>query len=152
MKRTRPYHAAESFRKLFQKISLSYGTCQIFSAPLQQIRIGLPPSDVVFNQEVSKYLIWIDKKAQLHVEGLEPKLISATFLRNQILETVWDAFISCWASLYIVFPLKMRAYLGSAFTTVRWTRKANAVSTMVQTSGVELHNSIGSGERCHVPL
>ncbi len=42
--------------------------------------------------------------------------------------------------------MKMRVDHGSAFTSVRWTRSADAVGTIVQTSGVESHNSIGSGE------
>ncbi len=45
--------------------------------------------------------------------------------------------------------MKMRVDQGSAFTSVRWTRRADAVGTIVQTSGVESHNSIGSGERYH---
>ncbi len=42
--------------------------------------------------------------------------------------------------------------IGSAFTKVRWTRRADAVGTVAQTSGVESHNSLGPGERYHAPL
>ncbi len=97
-------------------------------------------------------LVWIDKKALIHVVDLETNFSSATFLQNQTLEGVWDAFISCWASLYCGFLFKMRVDQESAFKTVRWTRMADAVGTIVQTSGVESRNSIGSGERYHGPL
>ncbi len=82
-------------------------------------------------------LMWIDKKAILHVLDLVTKFSSAIFLSNQTVEEVWDAFISCWASLYIGFLLKMRVDHRSAITTVRWTRRADAVGTIVQKSGVE---------------
>ncbi len=46
----------------------------------------------------------------------------------------------------------MRVDQGSAFTSVRWTNRAKALGTNVQESGVEAHNSFGSGERYHTPL
>lgn len=45
--------------------------------------------------------------------------------------------------------MKMRVDQGSSFTTVRWTRRNDAVGTIVHTSGVESHNALGSGERYH---
>jgi len=48
--------------------------------------------------------------------------------------------------------MKMRVDQGSSFTSVRWTHRADAVGTVVQTSGVEAHNALGSGERYHAPL
>ena len=46
----------------------------------------------------------------------------------------------------------MRVDQGSAFTSVRWTRRADAVGTIAQTSVVESHNSIGFSERYYAPL
>ncbi len=48
--------------------------------------------------------------------------------------------------------MKMRVDQSSVFTSIRWTHRADAVRTVVQTSSVESHNSIGSGERYHAPL
>ncbi len=48
--------------------------------------------------------------------------------------------------------MKMRLDQGSTFTSVRWTDRANASGTVVQTSGVESHNSLGSSEPYHAPL
>ncbi len=121
-------------------------------SPPQRFRGSLPPSDIVFNLEVAMDLMWIDEKAVLHFVDLEKNFSSATFLPNQTLEGVWDVFVSCWASLYIGFPMKMRVDRRSVFIIVRWTRRADTVGTIVQTSGVESHNSIGSAERYHGPL
>ena len=41
---------------------------------------------------------------------------------------------------------------GSAFTSVVWTHRVDAVGTVVQTSDVESHNSFGSVRRYHAPL
>ncbi len=97
-------------------------------------------------------LMWIVKKALLHVVDLDTNFSSATLLPNQTVEGVWDAFISCWASLCIGFHLKTRVDQGSAFSTVRWTGREDAVGSIVQNSGVESHNSIGFGMRYHAPL
>ncbi len=80
--------------------------------------------------------MWIDKKAALRAIDLETNFSSASFIPKQTVEGVLEAFISCWASLYIGFPMKMRMDQGSAFTSVRWTRRTDSSVTIVQTSGV----------------
>ncbi len=96
--------------------------------------------------------MWIDKKAVLHVVDLETNFNAAIFLKHQTVEGVWESFISCWAALHIGFPEKMRVDQGSAFTSVKWTNRTDAVGTEVQTSGVEAHSALGNGERYHAPL
>ena len=48
--------------------------------------------------------------------------------------------------------MKMCADQGSAFTTVRRTRRADAVGTVDQISEVESLNSVGSSQRDHARL
>ena len=88
--------------------------------------------------------MWIANRATLHVVDLDTNFNAAIFLKTQISEGVWDAFVTCWASLYIGFSLKMRVHQRISFTSVRWTRRADAVGTIVQTSDVEANNAIGA--------
>ncbi len=152
MKRARPNQVDEATRPLLEKITKAYETCQTFSALPQRFRVSLPPSDIVFNREVALDLMWIEKKAVLHVVDIETGFNPATFLSSQTVEAVWDAFVICWASLYIGFPMETHVDQGSAFTSVRWTNRAKEVGTDFQESVVEAHNSFGSGERYHAPL
>ncbi len=142
VKRARSNQVDKATRQLLEKITKACETRQTFSASLQRFRASLPPSDIVFNREVALYLMWIEKKAVLHVVDIETGFNSATFLSYQTDEAVWDAFVICCASLYIGFPTKMRADQVSAFTSVRWTNRTKAVRTEFQESGVEAHNSL----------
>ena len=90
--------------------------------------------------------------ATLHVVDLETNFNDAMFLKNHTVEGVWDSFVTCCEALYIRFSMKMRLNQGSAFNSVRWKHRDDGVRTVVQTSGVESHNSIGSGERYHAQL
>ncbi len=94
----------------------------------------------------------IGKKATLHVVHLETNCNAAAFFENHIVEGVWDDFVTCWAASYIGFPKKMKVDQGSALTSVRWTHRADAVGTVVQTSVAESHNSLEWGERYHAPM
>ncbi len=74
--------------------------------------------------EVALDLMWIEKKAVLHVVDIETGFNSATSLSFQTVEAVRDAFVISWASLYIGFTMKICAGQGSAFKSVRWTNRA----------------------------
>ena len=152
MKRARPNQVDEATRQLLKKITEACENCQTFIASPQRFRVSLPPSDIVSNREVALDQMCIEKKAVLHVIESEIGFNSATFLAYQTVEDVRDAFVICWASLYIRFPMKMSIDQGSAFTSVRWSNRAKAVGTEIQESDVEAHNSLGSGERYHALL
>ena len=132
MKRARPSQVDEATRELFEKITKASETCQTFSAPPQRFRVPLPPSDMVFNRDVALDLMRIEREAVLHNVDIETGFNFATFLSYQTVEAVWDAFVICWASLYIGFPMKMRVDQGSVFTSVRWTNRARPVGPDVQ--------------------
>ncbi len=48
--------------------------------------------------------------------------------------------------------MKMSVDQENAFTSVRWRNRNKAAGADVQESGVEAHNSLGSGERYHASL
>ena len=62
----------------------------------------------------------IENKAVLHIVNTETDFNSATSLSHQTVEAVRDVFTIRWLSLYIGYPMKMRADQGSAFTLVRY--------------------------------
>ena len=152
MKCARPNQVDEANRQLLEKITKACEPFQAFSVPPQRFRVSLSPTDIVFNLEVALDLMWIEKEAILHVINIDTGFIFAIFLPYQVVEAVWDAFVTCSASVYIGFPIKTRVDQGSAFRSVRRTNRAKAVGTDVQESGLEAHSSLGSGERYHAPL
>ena len=58
-------------------------------------------------------------KAALHVVNLDTNFNAAMYVNEQTIESVWDAFVTFLAELYVVFSMKMRVDQGSAFASVR---------------------------------
>lgn len=54
---------------------------------------------MAFDREVSIDLTWLESKAVLHVVDIDTHFSAASFLKQRTVEAVWDAFVSCWASL-----------------------------------------------------
>ncbi len=152
IKRASPNQADNATRKLLAEISDACSTCQHFARPPERFKVSIPEENIVFNHELALDLMWLDRKALLHVVDTQTHYMSAAFLKGQTVEDVWEAFLFCWVTLYTGFPLRIRTDQGSAFTSLRWTRRCEAVGTEVRHSGVESHNSMGNGERYHDPL
>lgn len=152
IKRAKPEHATPETRAMLEQIGKACETCQVFSAQPQRFRVSLPPNKIVFNKTVAMDLMWLDKKAVLHVVDTHTHFNSAAFLRGHTVEDVWNAFLKCWATIYVGFPEKIKVDQGSCFTSLRWEKLSTDVGTIMEYSGVESHNSIGSGERYHGPL
>ena len=63
------------------------------------------------------------KGSTLHVVDPDAHLSSDTIYERETVESIWDVFLSFWASLHIGFPQMMCINQGSAFKTLRWSRK-----------------------------
>ncbi len=99
MKRARPNQVDEATRKLLARITMACQPCHTFSATPQRFRLSLQPSDSVLNREGALELMWIEKKAVLHVFDIGTGFSSAMFLSYQTVRAVSDASVICWASL-----------------------------------------------------
>lgn len=154
LKRSKLSNVDNNTRQMLDDISNACSTCQIFSAKPQRFKVSMPNEKVIFNREVALDLMWLDGKRTptLHIVDIDTHFNSAAILKGQTVEHVWDAFLTCWSTLYTGFPQKIRVDQGSAFTSVKWTRMCDKVGIEVQESGIEHHNALGSGERYHDPL
>lgn len=131
-KRAKPDQADALAKRIIEEIVKNRDTCQALSAPPQRFTVSLSPSEIVFNREIALDLIWIESKAALHVVDLKTHSSSAAFINHHTVESVLDTFISCWASLYVGYSEKMRVDQGSAFTSVRWIKRCDAVGAEIQ--------------------
>lgn len=152
IRRSKIKHVDKETREMLDQISKSCSTCQTFSTKPQRFKVSMPNEKVVFNREVALDLMYLENKAVLHIVDIDTHFNSAQFLKGNTVEDVWDAFLSCWSTLYIGHPHKIRVDQGSAFTSVRWTRLCDNAGIECQESGIEHHNALGPGERYHDPL
>eukprot|EP00171_Calliarthron_tuberculosum_P022791 IDg22791t1 len=133
IKRAAPQHADTETRNLLASITRACETCTVFSAPPQRFRVSFPPSKISFNKNVAVDLMWLDHQAVLHVVDTETYFNAAAFIKHHTVESLWDSFVYCWAALYTGFPEKLKVDHGSAFTSIRWTRRCDAVGMEVPT-------------------
>jgi transposase InsO family protein len=114
--------------------------------------------DIVFGDELSIDLMFIDGQAVLHVFDTATRFSAATSLDShndsfgQSVEGVWLALIETWFTLYTGYPNRLRIDAGSIFASPRWKELSNMAGITLRMSGVEAHNSLGIGERMHGPL
>lgn len=152
IKKATPNQADSNTLNILNQISESCTTCQTFSSKPYRFRVSIPPEKIIFNEEISLDLMWLGKRPVLHVVDTHTNFGSASFLRGQSAEQVWNSFIECWCAIYTGYPTKMRLDQGSNFKSTKWRDYCDSVGISIQYSGVESHNSIGNGERYHQPL
>ena len=152
IKRAYPEKATTSVKQLLDQISKACSSCATYSNPPFRFRATISPDNIIFNREVSMDLMWLNKRAVLHIVDTATSFQNATFIRSQSSKELWNDFIECWASVYTGFPENIRLDRQSGFTADEFRNYAKNVGINLQFSGIESHNALGSGERYHMPL
>lgn len=67
IRRSRPQDTTPDTLKLLEDISRRCNTCQTFGARLLRFRVSMPEEHLVFNEELSLELMWLNGKAVLHI-------------------------------------------------------------------------------------
>lgn len=149
--RARPESATPETQELLEQISEACKTCQRFEPRPRSFQVSTP-GEFIFNQEIALDIMVLDKVPVLHVVDTQTHFRNAIFLHSQSTKAVWSAFLECWATLYIGHPDRMKVDQGSQFSSkaFRSLTKENGIQLCI--SGVESHNSLGTGERYHEPL
>lgn len=119
IRRSNIQHIDQETRKMLDDISKTCSTCQTFATKTQRFKVRILSDEVLFNREVALDLMYLEGKALLHVVDIDTHFNSAQFLTGNTVEHVWDAFLTCWTTMYIGHPSKIRVDKGSAFTSVR---------------------------------
>ena len=155
LKKARPSEFNGETRKILEEISSACNTCQrLGPKPLRFKGTLSSGEELIFGEELSIDLMFIDSEAILHIVDTATRFSAAVFLREygQSVEGIWLAFIEVWRTMYAGYPNRLRADAGSAFTWLRWKSITDFVGITLRISGVESHNSLGVGERYHARL
>lgn len=152
IKRAYPTKASTNLRQVLEQISEACTSCATYSNPPFRFRATIPPDKVISNRELSMDLMWLNKKAVLHIVDTSTLFQNAVFIRNQSSQNLWEEFVDCWVSVYTGFPEIVRLDRQSGFTSDNFRNYAKDVGVTLQFSGIESHNAIGPGERYHMSL
>jgi hypothetical protein len=144
---------------ILQNSSQSSETCQRLGPRPIRFNVSIPPKeDIVFGDEVSIDLMFINGKAILHIVDTAIRFSAAIHLDSnlatygQSVEVVWVALMETWFILYTGYPNRLRVDAGSIFSSDRWKQLSDMTGIRLRISGVEAHNSLGIVERLHEPL
>lgn len=96
--------------------------------------------------------MWLNGNPLLHIVDTQTRFQNAILFKREYAKDVWDEFVEGWQSVYIGYSNRIRTDRGSISTSKFWRGVTTLHGTDVQLSGVEIHNSIGVGERYHEPL
>lgn len=152
LKRAQPEKVDESIHRMLHQISMACEQCREFTQRPFRFRASIPPNQIVFNHEVAIELMWLEGNPILHVVDTHTGFQNATILKGKLVYDIWYAFIECLASSYIGYPSIIRLDQEAGFAAESLKDLASAHGIVLQFSGAQSHNSIGSGERYHAPL
>jgi Reverse transcriptase (RNA-dependent DNA polymerase) len=157
IRRANPSKATTSLHDTINGVCRSCTACQEFYVKPTRFKVFIPEMGIVFNRQVALDLMFVKTDGHrarplLHVVDVETNFSAATFLRSESAQNIWDAFMKCWASVYIGFPDLFRTDAGSVFILDHFQRLASSHGVEIQYIGVESHNSIAAGESLHSTL
>ena len=151
LQRADPLRCEPGTRKVLEEIAKACKACQIMSPKPYVFQVAMP-DNIQFNHEVQLDLMFIDKKAILHVVDRGTHFSAARFIRRQNVEAVWNALIECWIAVYVGFPNIFAYDQGSVFNSELFTQACKQFGIIMKPTPTESHNSLSSCERYHAPL
>ena len=99
--RAKQEEATSETKRMTEQILKACATFQRFTPKPQSFQVRVP-GGIIFNQEIALDLMCLDRIPVLHVVDTHIHLSSVAFLRGQTIEVGWNAFIQCWAAIYIL--------------------------------------------------
>jgi hypothetical protein len=126
LKRARPDDTSQETMQLLQQIASACEMCQKLGPKPIPFKVSLPNiKDIVFGDELSIDLMFIDGQAVLQVLDTATRFSAATFLDShngtfeQNVKRVWIALIDTWLTLYTVYLNRLRIDAKSIFASSR---------------------------------
>jgi hypothetical protein len=151
LKRANPANFPADTKDLLNDISKSCLACQVYSSKPIHFQIR-DPAEIVFNHEIQLDLMYLHGKPVFHIVDVATTFSAANFLSAQDVSSVLNTILTGWATLYIGFPECILAYQVSVSMATHWNTACDLSTIHLRHTGIEIHNSIGSGERFHSPL
>lgn len=150
--RADPSKANPTIKRLVEEVSTACDNCKSYRASPLRFKAAIPNDRIIFNQTISVDLLWLHERPVLHVLDDQTGYRNATFLKSKSAEDIWNAFLGCWATVYVGYPSKIRSDQESALTSEQFLRYASAHGVELEFTGVSSHNSMGKVESAHGPL
>ena len=119
LKLAKPDQDHEQTKKILEEIAANCEACQRFTVPPMRFKTSLQTEEeLVFGDEISIDLMYIDNCAILHVVDTATRFSAATFLDKhgenygQSVDGIWLALNACWVTLYTGYPNRLRTDQG----------------------------------------
>lgn len=152
IKRVKPESVNEDTMQTLKDIAKACDTCSVYSKGPHRLRVTFTKDKCVFNHELALDLVWLEGDPALHVLDTHTHLSAAIFLLCKSTKDVWNAFLVCWATVFVGYPDLFKVDQDSVFTSREWRKLSEDAGIGLKVSGVESHNALGVGERYHAPL
>jgi hypothetical protein len=93
LKRSKPTEVHEDTRQKATPDSQRLSNLSELSSQPLRFSVRIPDEKLVFNDELSMDLLWLDGEPALHVVDTATRFGAAVFLEGQDVEQVWSAFL-----------------------------------------------------------
>ena len=96
-------------------------------------------------------IMYLDGRLVLHLVDAATRFSAARFLAKVSTESICEALLMCWASVYTGLPNCFRVNKGSQFRKM-FAELYSVHDIEIKQSGIQSHNSLGVAELYHTPL
>ena len=141
---------AKTFKQLTDIVSRCEPCQRIHNAPVR-FRVSMGHENVRFNARAYIDIMYLDGKPVLHIVDEATRFSAAKFLTKVSTDSVWEAMIMCWSSVYTGLPHNIMVDEGSQYRKI-FAELSALHDVNLEKSGVQSHHSLGVGERYHKPL
>ena len=141
---------AKTFKQLTDIVARCEPCQRIHNAPVR-FRVSMGHENVRFNARAYIDIMYLDGKPVLHIVDEATRFSAARFLTRVSTDSVWEALIMCWSSVYTGLPHNIMVDEGSQFRKL-FAELSVLHEVNLEKSGVQSHHSLGIGERYHKPL
>ena len=131
-----------STHKLLEDIAARCEPCQRIRNAPRRFRVTLGQENVRFNADVYVDIMYIDGRPVLHIVDGATRFSAARFLPKVSTESIWEAIILCWSSIYTGLSHTIRVDEGSQFRKI-FAELSALHQFNVKKSGIEADNSPG---------
>ena len=155
LRRADPSKLDADSRDILEDISRSCHACQTYSRAQLSFSVTMP-GEVKFNRSLRLDICYISdngkSKPVLHVVDAATHFQAAAWLEKQDVTHVWNAFLICWARVFVGNPEEVLTDQGSVFISEGFRELCSKSDIRLKHVPVESHNSLSVGEGYHNAL
>lgn len=97
-------------------VTAACARCKEYSTSPLRFRSSIPGKRIIYNQDLATVMLWLDGNPVLHLVETHRNFWKA--IRVKETAGLWDAFVTCWSTVYLRCPNVIALDQESSFALI----------------------------------